>query len=164
MRPNYAAVIPVLVCVLFASVLACTDEDPTPVPKGAQVLLDRHRAAWKESGIFGYAYEYIVLCECPDSREEPIRVGVDSGKTKYVAYAESRETPLTIVPLRLHSIEGLFEIIQDAITDDMDHIAVSYDKEKGYPTKIEIDYRSNAIDDEYTLIVTDFEAFRLNME
>ena len=164
MRPYYAVIVLVLVGILLASAPACTDPEPTPAPKGAQVLLDRHRAEWKESGIFGYAYEYIILCECPDSREEPIRVGVDSGKTKYVAYAESRETPLTIASPRLHTIDGLFDIIQDAITDDVDHIAVSYDKENGYPTKIEIDYRSNAIDDEYTLIVTEFESFRLNME
>ena len=93
--------------------------------------------------------------------KNPSAWGVDSGKTKYVAYAESRETPLTIASPRLHSIEGLFDIIQDAITDDVDHLAVTYDKENGYPTKIEIDYRSNAIDDEYTLIITEFEVFRI---
>ena len=75
MRASHAVVIPALFGILIASVLACTDAEPTPVPKGAQVLLDRSRAVWMENGAFGYAYEYVVLCECPDRREEPIRVG-----------------------------------------------------------------------------------------
>ena len=46
-------------------------------------------------------------------------------------------------------INGLFEVIQDAIDDEADQITVSYDSELGYPTNIEIDYNVNAIDDEY---------------
>ena len=57
---------------------------------------------------------------------------------------------------RYHTINRLFDVIQNAIDDEADQITVSYDSEFGYPTNIEIDRNINAIDDEYVLTATRF--------
>ena len=53
--------------------------------------------------------------------------------------------------LGYHTIDSLFDVIQDAITDEADQLTLSYDSEFGYPTNVAIDYNVSAIDDEYTL-------------
>ena len=52
--------------------------------------------------------------------------------------------------LGYHTIDSLFDVIQDAIADEADQLTVSYNSEFGYPTNVEIDRMINAIDDEYT--------------
>ena len=55
-----------------------------------------------------------------------------------------------------HSVDSLFDIIEHAVDNEAETVAVSYDGELGYPTRIEIDYSGNAIDDEYVLTVLAF--------
>ena len=128
----------------------------------AEVELDSHLSLWQQARLGDYTYEYNVLCECSDHLGQPVKVTVTNGVIESVVYAESGELihsgdpPVVDGSPRYYMINGLFEVIQDAIDDEADQITVSYDSEFGYPTNIEIDWNINAIDDEYILTATRF--------
>ena len=157
MLTKLAFVIPTLVGILLASVLACNNADPDPMLARAQVELDSHRTLWEQTRSIDYTYEYNVLCECSDNFGQTVKVTVINGGIESVVYAESGESgkegepPVFAGSPRYHTIDGLFDVIQDAITDEADQLTLSYDGEFGYPTNVAIDYNVSAIDDEYTL-------------
>ncbi len=115
---------------------------------------------WEQTRAHDYTYEYSVLCEGPDHASKTVKVTVLDGdieSVESVGFVESAiytksGGPMTELP-RYHTIDRFFDVIQEAITGEADQLTVSYDSEFGYPTKVEIDYTVNAIDDEYTLKV-----------
>ena len=124
----------------------------------AQVELDSHRTLWEQARSSQYTYEHNVLSECSDNLGQTVEVTVTNGDIESVVYAEFGEYRESCTPpvrwgggLGYHTIDSLFGVIQDAITDEADQLTVSYNSEFGYPTNVEIDYMSNSIDDEYTL-------------
>ena len=156
MHTRLAIVIPTLVGILFASVLACNNAEPDPMLARAQVELDSQRTMWDQTRSSDYTYEYNVLCECSDNFGQTVKVTVTAGAIESIVYAESGDSgksgdpPVVAGSPRYHTIDSLFNVIQDAITDEADQLTVSYDSEFGYPTNVEIDYHVNATDDEYT--------------
>ena len=122
----------------------------------AEVELDRHLTLWQQARFGDYSYEYNVLCECSDNFGQPVKVTVTNGEIESVVYAESGDPPVVVGSPRYHTINRLFDVIQDAIDNEADQLTVSYDSEFGYPTNVEIDYLINAIDDEYILTATAF--------
>lgn len=122
----------------------------------AEVELDSHLSLWQQARLGGYTYEYNVLCECSDNFGRPVKVTVTNGEIESVVYAESGDPPVVVGSPRFHTINRLFDMIQNAIDNEADQITVSYDSEFGYPTNIEIDPNINAIDDEYILTATGF--------
>ena len=116
---------------------------------------------WEQTRSIDYTYEYNVLCECSDHFGQTVKVTVTNGEIESVVYTEDGELgmlrikagdpPVTAGSPRYHTIDGLFDVVQDAITDEAEQITASYDSEFGYPTNVAIDYHLNAIDDEYTL-------------
>ena len=128
----------------------------------AEVELDSHLSLWQQARSGDYSYEYNVLCECSDNFGQPVKVTVTNGEIKSVVYAESGEMgkagdpPVISGSPRYHTIDRLFDVIQEAIDNEADQITVSYDSEFGYPTNIDIDRNINTIDDEYVLAATRF--------
>ncbi len=128
----------------------------------AEVELDSHLSLWQQARSGDYSYEYNVLCECSDNFGQPVKVTVTNGVIESVVYAESGELvssgdpPVISGSPRYHTIDRLFDVIQEAIDNEADQITVSYDSEFGYPTNIDIDRNINAIDDEYVLTATRF--------
>ena len=158
MHTKLAFVIPTLVGILLTSVLACTNAEPDPMLARAQVKLDSHRTLWEQTRSSDYTYEYNVLCECSDNFGQTVKVTVLNGAVESVVYAESGEfgrkagdPPVVSGSPRYHTIDGLFDVIQEAINFEADRLTVSYNSEFGYPTDVAIDQFVNAIDDEYSL-------------
>ena len=157
MHTKLAFVIPTFVGILLASVLACSNAEPDPMLARAQVELDSQRTLWEQTRSSDYTYEYNVLCFCSDNLGQTVKATVTNGAIESVVYAESGEYGESGKPpvrwgggLGYHTIDSLFDVIQDAITNEADQLTVSYNSEFGYPTNVEIDRMINAIDDEYT--------------
>ena len=72
------------------------------------------------------------------------RVYADDGTPVPAQHAESFPT-----------VDGLFQLILDAIEDDADEIDVVYDPDTGVPLEIAIDFIEMAADDELTVRVVD---------
>ena len=57
------------------------------------------------------------------------------------------------------TVPDLFDMIQDALDRKAAYLAVTYDPTYGDPTRIQVDYSANAVDDEVTLNVRNLTFF-----
>lgn len=117
---------------------------------------------WTRSGVQDYSVVVQYLCFlraqsiCPYTR--PVHFTV-RGKVVSRVDAET-EQPVPQAGSRITDIEGLFDLVRQAIDRHAYRIAVSYDATYGYPKLIEIDYLENGIDDELQIKVSSFQPAR----
>jgi len=119
----------------------------------SQEAVTDHRSRWSEAGMIDYEYVYRQSCECQPSSMEPARVEVRSGSVASVIYPGSGEAAAS--KDHYPTIDGLFDLIEDAIDREAAGLIVSYDGFLGYPTEINIDYDLEVADDEITILVSD---------
>jgi hypothetical protein len=140
-----------LVTVLAASASACSrsaDEGD----------LEAARARWESEGPQHYQFVSRQACFCASDLNRPINITVQVNQIVSAKYVDD-QTPVADVVLRLQlTIDGAFDLIQDAIERDAALLAVSYDEALGYPTSISVDYNKRTADDERALYVTEFAA------
>jgi len=120
----------------------------------AQAELDRNIALWNASGVNSYDFTYRRLCFCLP--EEDVVVSVVNKEIVKASYSPSG-SPLSGNDLdRLLTVEDLFAVIQEAISNDVASIDVFYNANRGYPVKIYIDVDERMADEEITHILVDF--------
>ena len=122
-----------------------------------QVQLDENRLLWQQADITNYQYTYHISCFCLP--REDIVVVVDAGVV-VEAYFTPSGTPLTpaeIQSYNLRTIEQLFDVIQAEINRPAADLTVTYNAMSGYPELISVDPIGQAVDDEYSLSVMDFQ-------
>ncbi len=98
------------------------------------------RGLWLEADLRNYSFTFQQLCFCPPEITEPVLIEVMNGEVEAVSRpgAESHLDPPSVadyVP-----VEGLFDLVQEAIDRDGDVIEVEYHAEFGYPTSAFFDY------------------------
>jgi len=115
------------------------------------------RTVWRRAGLTDYEYGYRKYCAChPDSPPETI-VTVRGGAIVGVRHRPVDST--TEVPARAGSlqyywtIDELFELIDSARARGA-AVRATYDRERGFPTEIHIDYDKNLIGDELDVVLT----------
>jgi hypothetical protein len=114
------------------------------------------RATWDTADIASYTITTTVSCFCPEL-DGPVTVTVVDGKAT-TATRDGKEIPVNDPTLRglPLTVEDLFAYIDDSAKAD--DVSVTYDPHLGYPTSIAVDWRKNAIDDEVTITVTNFQS------
>ena len=121
-----------------------------------QAELDKNIALWNASGINSYDYTYRRLCYCLP--EEDVVVSVVDGEVVKAVYSPSG-TPLSGDDLdRLLTIDDLFAVIQDSISNNVASIDVFYNANRGYPVKVYIDIDERLADEEITHVLVDFRS------
>jgi Family of unknown function (DUF6174) len=139
---------------------------------GAQVVdpqaaLDANRARWDAANVLDYQYRMQRGCFCPPDLTEPGIVKVRDGAIESV---ESPDGLSLLDPADYLTIDGLFDVIQDAIDASADAIQATYDETLGVPLSISIDYLLPAADDEISysatelVVGTGFEAFQAELD
>ena len=133
--------------VLLLGSLACGDSTGPELD-----LLGEQRALWEAQGLADYTYDVRRVCFCPF--REGVRVTVVAG---VVAGATDLATGEVLEPNELQlylTIDGLFDLIQDAYNQNAHDVQVEFHASRGYPTLIYIDYLENVIDEElgFTLL------------
>jgi len=115
------------------------------------------RNAWRRAALTDYEYGYRKYCAChPDSPPETI-VTVRGGAIVNVRHRLADST--TEVPARAGSlqyywtVDELFELIDSARRRGA-AVQATYDRDRGFPTEIHIDYDKNAIGDELDVVLT----------
>lgn len=103
------------------------------------------RATWAGAGIVDYDLTVEERCYC--GLVGPVVVLVRNGQRTGVVVPDSYEGPPLTAGAFPH-VEGLFEIIDDAIGRRAHRLRVVYHPTLGYPSEISIDYRENVIDEE----------------
>jgi len=94
---------------------------------------------------------------CPYTR--PVHLSVHAGNVVSRVDPET-EQPVPEAGNRIRHVQGLFDLVREAIDRRADRIVVSYDTTYGYPKLIDIDYLENGVDDELQIKVSDFRPTR----
>jgi hypothetical protein len=119
------------------------------------------RAAWKSAGLADYEYSYQKYCECHrDSPPETI-VTVRAGKVVGVRHKMAGAAADVPAPRNLEyywTIDGLFDLVDSGLRRGAPTVRASYDAERGYPTKVYVDYDADFIGDELDVRVTSVTA------
>jgi len=121
------------------------------------VDLAAHRGAWRAARLTDYEYGYRKYCAChPDSPPETI-VTVRGGEVVGVRHRlvdATNEVPAKAGSLKYYwTIDELFDLIDSAQRRGA-QVRANFDRERGFPTEIHIDYDRNAIGDELDVVLT----------
>jgi hypothetical protein len=122
--------------------------------------LERARGRWRREGLSDYRYEFELHCYCVGDLYRPVTVRVRNGAVHSAVYADNgAPVPDEYLPL-YRTIDGLFEVIGDAINRHADYLDVEYDDVYGYPRFADIDYEHGTADDEVYFTVRRFRPGR----
>jgi hypothetical protein len=133
---------PLLLSLLLVPLSACSSFGPA-------VELDAARERWSEAGFSDYVMTLERSCFCPAEYRGPFNVTVQNGQITSVEY-EGADMPSD----RALSVNGLFDLIDDAFASGADKVEVTYHPRLGYPTNLFIDYETQAADEEVGVVVT----------
>jgi hypothetical protein len=110
----------VLLCIALMAVAGCS-RDPT--------------ATWDRSD---YQYDFQRICYCGSQVTAPVTIYVRDGRVAHVFKRPSGEDVTSLPNADWPTIEDLVERIEEARRNGEKNLVVRYDKERGYPTYIEI--------------------------
>lgn len=110
-----------------------------------QLELDANRALWDLQGISNYDFLMQTICFCLPEVTRPGVVSVRSGAITSVIDAETSEER---DPGSFLTVDGLFDVLQEALDQEADWILAEFDGASGYPHSIDVDYSLGASDDE----------------
>ena len=129
-----------------ALLLAACGGDSTTAPANH---LGEQRALWASQGLTDYTFDVVRICYCQFVADVRVTVkdGVITGVTE-LASEVARDPEL------FRTIDGLFDLVQDAYARDAHEVQVEFDPSRGYPTRIWIDYVQMMADEEvgFTLL------------
>ena len=124
---------------------ACGSDSPTaPVNH-----LGEQRALWASQDLTDYTFDVTKVCYwlCMGDVRVTVKDGVITGVTE-LASEVARD------PDTFRTINGLFDLVQDAYNRNAHEVQVEFDPSRGYPTRIWIDYVLMIADEEmgFTLL------------
>lgn len=114
--------------------------------------LDTARRVWDAQGLHDYDFTLNRSCYC--GLYSPHRLEVRADTIKSAIRLENGEAIADSELKSFDTIEALFLVIEQAV-DRADALTVEYNLALGYPTRIDIDYIKNAVDDEILYQVSD---------
>jgi len=144
----------VLILIPFLAGLAgsaCSRAGPEPGE------LQRHRAIWERTGPSSYAYAVELLCFC--AFRGPARVTVRDGALVSIEVLEPEDGAPSLSQAELAelfpTVDGLFDLLEEAVDRDAYAIDVTYDPASGVPLELYVDYDENVADEEMGMRVTE---------
>lgn len=126
---------------------------PTGEPAARSPELDAARERWAAAGYDAYQMTLHRSCFCPEDYRGPFEVTVQDG-----AVVEATFNGAPMDTERVLTVDDLFALIEDAYSRDAEMVSVDYDPETGVPTRIQIDYSSQMVDEEVGYTVSDLSA------
>ena len=149
-RPLIRHLIPAVALLLVAA--SCDGRLLLPSVERTRDLAEA-RAKWRSQRLSNYEYTLQRLCFCGETR--PMRVTVADGRVQSVR-PEGELLPLPGAEAGQYpSIDGLFDIVASALAIPAHLVDVEFDRDRGFPHSIAIDYWVNVADDEISYLVSD---------
>jgi len=127
---------------------ACGVTGPSGRHAGEQARLDQARAQWRAQGIADYTYVFSRGCFCVEEAREPVTITVRGGA---IASVVSVAGGVSRGPAQYPTVEGLFDLVQDAIDEDADAIRTEYDPARGYLASAWLDISERLADEEISV-------------
>lgn len=118
--------------------------------------LNRSRRQWEALGIQDYRFVARRVCFCGAEITTPVMVEVRGGEVVSRTYQDTGQPVSATYEGLWPAVEGIFDIIQDAIDREAHRIEVEYDPDLRHPTSIGIDFLEHAVDEELGINVSGF--------
>ena len=108
-----------------------------------------YRTLWEAQRLTDYTFDVVRNCFCLARAD--VRVTVKGGVITSVTELASE---VAHDPEFFRTIDGRFDLVQDAYDRDAHEVQVDFDPDRGYPTRIWIDYVEMMMDEEmgFTLL------------
>ncbi len=121
--------------------------------------LQSNREKWDSQAVSHYRFKLSIGCFCPYQGIMPLTIEVKDGQI--VSLTDVNGQPVG-EEFRANfeeaaTVERLFAVVEEAASGGADEIQVEYDAKYGFPSSISIDYIKEAMDDEISYHVLDFE-------
>jgi len=122
----------------------CSDQGPDD-----ELLrhVETARSRWNAVRLDRYTYDLLRICECTPELAGPVSVSVQGADPIAWAYVDGSAVPASIRP-SFPSVDGLFDLIEDAIRQGAWEVTAMYDGETGVPIEFRIDYEQFVFDEE----------------
>ena len=125
-----------------------------------QADLARNRAKWNEANISHYRYHLDLRCLCSFFEDMPLVIEVLDGEVVSMEFQSGN--PIKQADRKsfeaIATIDRIFARLREDFWKNPDEVFVDYDQTYGFPTQIRIDYSKDFGEDDFSLIVSDFEA------
>jgi hypothetical protein len=121
-----------------------------------QAELARQRRVWADAEPVAYAFEMQRYCFCTPQATAAVIVEVQDGQVFRRTYRDTGEElsggPQSLFP----TVDGVFDLIEEMLSQRPHRIEVEYDAERGFPTSISYDGDAGISDDELSIVIRQF--------
>lgn len=145
------------VLLLAGSLVSCGGEPTGESRNRLQDSLVAERRRWREQNVKTYTYQLQVHCMCA-TPGDPVVVEVNDGNVTSITRVSDGLRLSTAQYPMIRSVEGLFDLIQQAIDDQADTIFARFESSMHYPTEIQIDWKTSASDDDVSYVAGSLKA------
>jgi hypothetical protein len=131
---------------LVALAGACADVGPEG--DGLEAEVARQRQIWEARRPENYVVEVERQCFCGVEARGPVRVTVSGARVTGRVYSDSGAAVPEAFADLFPSVDGLFDILEDALARPAENVDVTWDAASGAPSSFFIDYSANIADEE----------------
>lgn len=126
---------------------------------GSQSEIEQNKEKWQDADISHYSYELTLSCFCAFNADMPLIIEVQDGEVVSMEFQSGKEIDPNLLELfnKYSTIDRIFAELEADLNGAADKVTVEYDPTYGFPTKADIDFVEEAIDDELYLTVSNFE-------
>jgi hypothetical protein len=123
---------------------------PGPGPDHTALIaaLEENRALWDAQAIDHYQYNFSWVCFCIVDFVRTVSITVENGAITNVVDAETGEALAAERFADYTTIDGLFELVVEAVNDKAQRINIRFDPEHGIPESFFIDFSEFIADEE----------------
>lgn len=119
--------------------------------------LRTNQRLWNQQNISNYRYTLSRSCFCIPEARGPVIIEVRNGRTTSVTSVATGQPVNPEFFQKYDTVPRLFALIRDAINKKADNLDVKYNSTLGYPTQINIDYKSQVADEEEYLTIENLQ-------
>jgi uncharacterized protein DUF6174 len=123
---------------------------PQVVPDGGalRAQIASHRGQWAAAAIRDYEFRFQQICFCGMEVTREVVVRVSNGSVASARHVDDGTSVSAERLADLPTIDGLFDLLDDALDRNAASIEVEFDAALGFPTRINIDFQMQVIDEE----------------
>ncbi len=146
----YRSLCMILPLIVMAVMLSCSHSTDSE-----QTSFEKNRELWESQNLTHYVFYFEQACFCaPRHLAASVQVRNDTVFNFSNVYGDGELLTDTLISAygisrsSFHSIEGLFDIIQNAMDKNADLLQVKYNPQIGYPETTHVDFSFGVADEE----------------